>query len=430
MRSHLSILPVFGLVFLVSCQPSDQQQSAETQATAPAVIPDDAEAVAGLEAAGCRLTKDEAGLVTEISVSSDTDFTETATLLAGLKNVRTARFGGPGMNDAALAGISALKTLRRLDLTDASAVGDGTLQVAGQLPVLDVLILRRSGFTDAGLQHIQGLKLRAIDLRNTNTTDAGVALLKDISTLVDVQLEKSKVTDEGVNHLCDLPLKSLNLNYTAVTDGALEAIGQIATLEQLQMEASRITDEGMAHLANLKKLRRLSCRLADVSGVGIAHLASCTALDRLELRETSIDDEALEVISKLPALKFLDISENRLISSDGIAMLGKLTSLTYLELREVKKVRDECFAALAPLTELTELNLEATRITADSLPVILGFQKLRTLNMAGTQLDDADFVQLGQLPELRVLDLTNCEASQETADALKAALPALQIKGI
>lgn len=432
MRPVLRVFSLLSLVFIISCQPAAETPPAEKQTAVPAVTPDNAEAVAALEAAGCLLTRNDAGLITEIAVSSDADFSATAAHLPGLKNIQIARFGGPGMNDSALAQIASLTTLRRLDLTDASAVGDETLKVAGQLPSLEVLILRRSGFTDAGLQHIQGLqKLRALDLRNTNTTDAGVELLQGLTSLVDLQLEKSKVTDAGIPFLRNLPLRSLNLNYnTAITDASMEVIGQIATLEQLQLEAVPITDAGLVHIGKLSKLRRLSCRLADITGAGVQHLTACTELSRLELRETSIDDEALQIISTLPALRFLDVSECKLISGEGIAQLGALTRLEYLELREVKKVRDECFAALAPLTELTELNIEATRISAESVPVILGFRKLKTLNMAGSQLDSADFVELGQLPELKVLDLTNCEVTQETVDALQAARPGLQIKGI
>ena len=146
--------------------------------------------------------------------------------LAGIPNVTIARFGGPGMNDKGMAYLSSLKSLKRLDLTDCSSIGDETLKMVGGIPTIEVLTLRRAGFTDAGLESIKTLsKLRAIDLRNTNITDAGVAHLAGIKTLVDVQLENSKVSDAGVEHLRGLPLKSLNLNYTVVTDAAMPAIG-------------------------------------------------------------------------------------------------------------------------------------------------------------------------------------------------------------
>ncbi|MEI6541590.1 MAG: hypothetical protein WCO86_19005, partial [Planctomycetota bacterium] len=70
------------------------------------VTPDDNAAVAALEKAGCSLKKNAAGQVTEIAVSSDTDFSETMKYLVGVPNVTIARFGGPGMNDKGMAYLS------------------------------------------------------------------------------------------------------------------------------------------------------------------------------------------------------------------------------------------------------------------------------------------------------------------------------------
>ena len=88
------------------------------------VTSDDSAAVAALEKADCHLKKNAAGLVTEIAVSSDTDFSETMKYLSGVPHVTVARFGGPGMNDKGMAFLSSLKFLKRLDLTDCSSIGD------------------------------------------------------------------------------------------------------------------------------------------------------------------------------------------------------------------------------------------------------------------------------------------------------------------
>ncbi len=424
----ISLTTILSFALLISgCQNSTESNS---KATSPKVVgaADDPAAVAALEQAGCSLKKNSDGLVTEIAVSADVDFSETLKNLSGIPNVTVARFGGPGMNDKGMQSLSNLKLLKRLDLTDCSAIGDETLKVIGSLTNIEALILRRAGFTDAGLEFVKGMsKLRAIDLRNSNVTDAGVAHLANIKTLVDVQLEKSKVTDAGIEFLRGLPLKSLNLNYTAITDGAMPAIGSITTLESLQMEASRLTDAGMVEIAKLKNLKRFGCRLADVTGEGIKNLAGLTELTRLELRETSLDDDGLEVVSNLPKLTFLDISECRLVSGEGIAKLAKLTNLTFLELREIKKVKDESFSALATLTNLVDLNVEATRITDASIETLLKFQKLERLSVAGSQMGDEGISQLGKLPALKWLNLTASSPSEETLATLRSAKPELQI---
>ena len=421
-----------GLTIMSGCGDSASPvkvPNTETKAVTTVVtIPDDPAAVAALEKAGCRLTKNGDGVVTEIAVSSDTDIGDALKNLAGIPNTTVARFGGPGMNDAAMKALAGLKVLKRLDLTDCSSIGDGTLQIIGELKTIEVLILRRAGFTDAGLVAVRNLpRLRALDVRNSNVTDAGLEHLAGMRTLVDLQLEKAKLTDAGLEKLRGLPLKSLNLNYTGVGDAAMPVIGSLATLESLQMEASRITDAGMVELAKLKKLKRFGCRLANVSGEGIRHLAGLTELNRLELRETSLDDDGLEVISHLKKLTFLDISECRLLTGDGIRKLSRLTRLTYLELRELRKVRDDVFAELGTLTNLLELNAEATRITNESVPTLLKLQKLERLSVAGSQLDDAGIVQLSQLPALKWLNLSNSNPNPETIASLKAARPDLEI---
>lgn len=422
------LLPALCFLCVTGCGDSGNSGSPPQNHAAAPVAPDDPAAVAALETAGCQLTKDGSGHVTEIAVSSDSEMTDTLAHLSGIPNTTAARFGGPGLTDAGLKNLSALKKLRRLDLTDCSAVGDETLKVVGELKDLEALILRRVGFTDAGLAAVSGLpRLRALDLRNSNLTDAGLDHVTGIRTLVDIQLEKANITDAGVEKLKGLPLKSLNLNYTAVTDGAMPTIGTLTTLESLQMEASRLTDAGMPQLAKLTKLKRFGCRLADVTGAGIKNLSGLTDLTRLELRETSLDDEGLEVISGLPKLEFLDISECKLVTGEGIKKLGRLTGLTYLELREIKRVRDDNFAELGTLTNLVELNVEATRITSEAVPTLLKFQKLKSLSIAGSQIDDGGMVKLSQLPSLATLNLRNCDPMPETLAALRAAKSDLKI---
>jgi len=427
---NLQALSVLLLLLLVAACKPGAPGGAGSAGTAAAVPADDPAAVAALEQAGFSLKKNAAGNVTEVSVSADKDVAAALRQLAGLHSVTVARLGGPGLTDEAMQPLSSLTALKRLDLTDASGLGDGTLKIAAGLPNLEALILRRSGFTDDGLKHVKALKkLRAIDLRNTNATDAGIAHLEGMQSLADVQLEKSKVTDGCLKFLARLPLKSLNLNYnTEISDAAMPVITQIATLEQLQMEATRLTDTGLQDIGRLKNLKRFGCRLADVTGAGVAKLADCRELTRLELRETSLDDDGLKALKTLPKLTFLDISECRLVTVDGIPELAALTGLTYLELREIKKVRDESFAPLAALVNLTELNLEATRITSESVPVLLKFAKLERLHLAGTQLDDAGLVQLGQLPALKYLDISNLGATEETIAKLRGARPGLELK--
>ncbi|MFG0264297.1 MAG: leucine-rich repeat domain-containing protein [Rhodopirellula sp. JB055] len=435
-RSLLTGLLVGGLT-LTGCSRSDSETDKDTnnpevEETAVDVSvevnPDDPEAVAALTEAGYILTKGGDGNVIEFSIANQKGgIAESMQHLSGIPHTQKATFNGPGINDAGMENLTSLTNLKRLTLTD-TAITDKTLETVGKMTTLEALFLRRTGVTDEGMELLTGLnKLRAIDLRNSNIGDAGMDSLAKIKTLADVQLEKSKVTDDGLVKLAPLPLKSINFNYCTTINGpTMKMLGQTPTLEQLQGDYSKINDAAMAELKGLSKLKRLRIRGCDVTGEGIQHIANNKSLARFELRDSSVDDKGLDVISQLPAVTYVDISECRLASPEGIAQLGKLTGLTYLGLWETK-TNDETLAAFGELVNLEELNLKSTSVTDESLPVLKKMTKLQTLNVAGTQLGDESFLELAKLPNLKSMNVANTSIGFDVIDTLAENHPDLQV---
>lgn len=433
-RLYLTGLLLGGLT-LTGCSRSNSDAEPKTPEVDETVVnvpvqatPDDPEAVAALTEAGYILTKDDDGNVVEFSIANQKGgIEESLQHLSGIPNTTKATFNGPGIDDAGMENLTSLPKLKYLTLAD-TAITDETLKTAGKLDSVQGLFLRRTGVTDEGLELLTGLsKLRAIDLRNSNIGDAGMDSLAKIKTLADVQLEKSKVTDEGLVKLAPLPLKSINFNYCTTINGpTMKMLGQTATLEYLQGDYSKINDASMAELKGLSKLKRLRIRGCDVTGEGIQHIAENKALARFELRDSSVDDDGLKVISQLPAVTYVDISECRLSSPEGIAQLGKLTGLTYLGLWETK-TNDETLAGFGDLVNLEELNLKSTAVTDESLPVLMKMTKLKTLNVAGTQLGDDSFLELAKLPNLKSMNVANTSIGFDVIDTLAENHPDLQV---
>ena len=304
-----------------------------------------------------------------------------------------------------------------IDLSD-RPLNDQTIEALVALPELSVLRLRRTSISDEQLGQLTSLKLRMIDLRNTNITDAGLIHLAQIQSLVDIQLEKSKITDVGVQKLAGLDLKSFNANYcTSISNRSFAVLAAMPSLEQVQLDYTKINDEGMTVLAATSRLKRLRIRGVDVTGAGLIHIAGLKGLNRLNLRDTSLDDAGLSVIAGLPALDWLDISECRLATPTGLAQLGKALTLTYLDLWETK-TNDTVLAAFNELTSLKVLNLKATSTTDESLPAIMKMNQLADLNVAGTQLTDKSFLAFGKLPLLKKLNVANTDIGFDTIDIL------------
>ena len=129
-------------------------KQANTQQVIEKITPDNPESIAALEAIDFQLKKstlkDGTQGVTELSISADSDISESMHHLAGLPNVRIAKFTGTGLDDKGMEAIESLQKLERLDLSE-SRVTDKTLESVVKLPNLQVLQLRRVAISDEAL---------------------------------------------------------------------------------------------------------------------------------------------------------------------------------------------------------------------------------------------------------------------------------------
>ena len=110
-------------------------------------------------------------------------------------------------------------------------------------------------------------------LQGTNANDATVALLKDVASLVELNLATTKVTDAGLAHLKGLTnLMRLHLEMTGVTDAGLAHLKPLKNLVYLNLYATKVSDSGLEHLKDMKHLRNLYTWQSKVTEEGAASL--------------------------------------------------------------------------------------------------------------------------------------------------------------
>jgi hypothetical protein len=128
----------------------------------------------------------------------------------------------------------------------------GTVQALAQNDDSLVVDFHLGGtsLNDEGLAAVKALpKLVQLDLKETQITDGGLANLSGLATLNRLHLEKTKITDAGLAHLKDLPnLEYLNIYGTAVTDAGLEHLKGLKSLKNLYVWQTQVTDDGIAKL--------------------------------------------------------------------------------------------------------------------------------------------------------------------------------------
>ena len=105
-----------------------------------------------------------------------------------------------------------------------------------------------------------------------------LALLKNVPSLVELNLAGQKVTDKD-----------------------LENIAPLSNLMRLHLEGTEITDAGLAHLKGLANLRYLNLYNTQVSDAGLDNLKGLKNLKNLYLWQTKVTDEgAKNLFAALP----------------------------------------------------------------------------------------------------------------------------------
>lgn len=110
--------------------------------------------------------------------------------------------------------------------------------------------------------------------QDTNKTSEAIALLKDIPSLVDLNMAK------------------LNLK-----DADLKNISELTNLQRLHIENNPVTDDGLAHIKDLINLEYLNLYNTQVTDESVDTLKGLTNLTALYLWQTKVTDEGAEKLT-------------------------------------------------------------------------------------------------------------------------------------
>lgn len=279
-----------------------------------------------------------------------------------LEEIELAR-GATPISDDLLAALSAIKSLRRLELEGKAFVSDEGLAAIAKLS-----------------------NLQELDISGSNLTDDGLAPLANLDNLHTLMFSSHKLTGQGVVHLKDLPhLFELSLNIADADAESLAAIAECQGLTWLAISAAssfseklpapKIGDAGFVR--NLPRLQVLV--LSGVEGIAEGFgesLGSVQSLIGLEITYSEIPDEAM-VALELPKLKVLNLEHTDISDASVLAMISTTPKLSRLNLASTP-VTDAVIAELPRLApNLTYLNLSEVNVTDESFPYLLKLQKLR-----------------------------------------------------
>jgi mono/diheme cytochrome c family protein len=131
--------------------------------------------------------------------------------------------------------------------------------------------------------------------RGTNITDASLVPLKNVPSLVDLNLSRTKVTDAGLQNIAGLTnLVDLHLEQTQIGDAGLVNLKKLSHLVYLNLYATPVTDAGLESLKGLESLRHLYLWGTKVTAQGAADLQK--ALPKLEISRGWENEPAAQTV--------------------------------------------------------------------------------------------------------------------------------------
>jgi Leucine-rich repeat (LRR) protein len=221
------------------------------------------------------------------------------------------------------------------------------------------------------------------------------------ANLVDLQIPDRMKTDQGISHwlaALDVEARGGAWDFTDwhIGDFGLEKIAALRGVKALDLTRTQITDAGLQVLTQLPDLEELSLAGTQVTDAGLERVAVCLKLRLLDLSATRITDAGVKTLARLPNLRTLDLRDCQLDGSGLRALSGA-------------GIRD-----LAYTVDGAE---------PDELAAVVSLPGLESLDLRGSALTNSDLAVIAQVGSLRRLDVS---ASRRTAESVLVAAGALE----
>jgi hypothetical protein len=141
-------------------------------------------------------------------------------------------------------------------------------------------------------------------------------------------------------------------------------------------------------------------------------------LDNVYFLGPRTDDDALEVLSEVPDLRILDLTNTR-VTDEGLARLAQCRLLNSLYIANI---------AYGQRTGPAGARLDTEPlITGKGLARLKGLPNLRVVQLMGSPTTDEDLPSLECLKQLVLLDLRGTKVTDEGVARLRKALPGCKI---
>ncbi|MDF1665736.1 MAG: hypothetical protein P1V97_28515, partial [Planctomycetota bacterium] len=276
------------------------------------------------------------------------------------------------------------------------------LEQVASIPYLLSLRLTDDRFR-ADLSSLQGCSIERLSLATINPKRSPLDSLGDLTQLCGLTLESQRLNPSlatsiarlgvleslkltihngklgALRYLDHSKLQDLQVNARRLGDDDLKILGDCGGLTDLDIGAGQFSQSGLDDLCRAKSLARLC--FSDHRSLGQLELSGLTQLRRLEslyLQRCRFRESQMDLLSKLPNLKAISITQNSQVGDRIFDFVKDLEKLESLDLSGTC-ISDAGVAKLAGLNSLQVLFLGDSPITVEGLKALSALPQLELL---------------------------------------------------
>ena len=194
------------------------------------------------------------------------------------------------------------------------------------------------------------------------------------------------------------------------------------TIVEVSFEGVPIKASELAILKGLSGLRTLGLTGTTAGEAAVPEIAGLKSLSALYINRCRFRGDRLTVLSSLPNLRILVLSETDVDDEALTAFDNGFESLEELGLAETR-VTGKGLDHLKHLRGLRSLTLLADEIRNEDVERLVPLENLRMLSLGSTKLDDRAIGSLKKMSSLTVLDLSRTGVSRSGVSELETANP-------
>ncbi len=218
---------------------------------------------------------------------------------------------------------------------------------------------------------------------------------------------------------------ALELDATVVDEPKLLQSLAPDALFSLRVRSAEPTDRLLQSLYHLTGLRRIDFLDCDFSDKAVSGLVRLSQLERLSVNGCRISGDCFANLKQLKKLKYLS-ANNNMLNRKACTYIAQMPSLLHLELARTQLVDADLFA-ISKLSKLETLNINSnSAFTTKGFLALKSLKKLETLLLQNTAMKVSDLLALKGLP-LHMIWLPALKVRPSEMQQLHKAFPNCQI---